>query len=323
MDRLRSLTTFVRVVELGSLAAAARDLGMSPAMAGNHIRSLEAWFAAPLLLRTTRQQRLTDAGHEVLAEARNVLAGMTALERTAERTGDLSGPIRLSASVAVGRHYVAPALRELLRRHPRLSVELRLSDYPEDLVRSALDLAVRNGPLSGGEASLVARMIARQPLQLAASPGYLAAAGTPKTLAEIERRSTVRYCRDGRPRAWPFPTEGGLIHLDPPTSFIADDVESLCDAARDGLGIALLPGPLLDPYFADGSLVRVLPDQPPSMIDIYLVRPNALYPSQKVLEVADFLADAIPRAMRLKPLGVANTAAANTRPAPPQVTKLV
>ncbi len=79
MDRLRSLTTFVRVVELGSLAAAARDLGMSPAMAGNHIRSLEAWFAAPLLLRTTRQQRLTDAGHEVLAEARNVLAGMTAL----------------------------------------------------------------------------------------------------------------------------------------------------------------------------------------------------------------------------------------------------
>lgn len=298
MNRLKSLAVFVRVVELGSFAAAARDLGLSPAMVGNHVRALERWFSAPLLVRTTRQQSLTDAGHEVLTRARHVLAGMTALEAMAENQEEPSGPLRLSAPIGIGRHFVAPALRGLAQRFPGLQVELRLSDVPEDMVKSGLDLAVRNGPLLGGEASLVARVIARQALHLAASPKYLAACGALRTLGDLQQHKTIRYCRNGRPRPWLFPSDGTVEQIDPPTAFMADDIESLCDAARDGLGITWLPAWLLAPHIAAGSLERILPEQEPFVIDTYLIRPATPHPSAKVLLAADVLAKEISRRLK-------------------------
>jgi DNA-binding transcriptional LysR family regulator len=298
MSRLKSLAVFARVAELGSFAGAARDFGMSPAMVGNHIRALEEWFSTPLLLRTTRQQSLTDAGHGVLAKARHVLAGMAALESLAEAREEPSGSLRLSAPVGIGRHFVAPVLRNLARSYPKLQVELRLSDAPEDLVKSGLDLAVRNGPLPGGEASLVARVIARQPLLLAASPDYLATHGSPRTLGDLLQHKTVRYSRNGRPRPWLFPSNEGMEQIDPPAAFMADDIESLCDAAREGLGIAWLPAWLVAAHVAAGSLVLVLPRQDPLVIDTYLIRQASPHVPAKVTLAADALAQGISRLLK-------------------------
>ncbi|WP_262299856.1 LysR family transcriptional regulator [Microvirga sesbaniae] len=299
MSRLKSLTVFVRVAELGSFAAAARDLGLSPAMVGNHIRALEEWFSTPLLLRTTRQQSLTDAGQEVLGKARHVLAGMAALESFAEQSQEPSGPLRLSAPVGIGRHVVAPALRGLARRYPELKVELRLSDLPEDMVKSSLDLAIRNGPLPGDEASLIARVIARQPLILAASPSYLAAYASPRTLGDLLQHKTIRYSRNGRPRPWLFPSGESVELIDPPTAFMSDDIETLCDAAREGLGITWLPDWLLAPHIAAGTLAIVLPEQKPWEIDTYLIRLASPHTSPKVLHAAEYVAKEV--SQRLTP----------------------
>jgi DNA-binding transcriptional LysR family regulator len=297
MSRLKSLAVFIRVAELGSFAAAARDLGMSPAMVGNHIRALEEWFSTPLLLRTTRQQSLTDAGQEVLMKARYVLAGMDALDALAQGSEEPSGPLRLSAPIGIGRHFVAPALRNLAQSYPKLQVELRLSDVPEDLVKSGLDLAVRNGPLPGDEASIVARVIARQPLLLAASPDYLAAYGSPQTLGDLLHHKTVRYSRNGRPRPWLFPSDEVVEQIDPPAAFMADDIESLCDAARAGLGITWLPAWLVVPHISAGSLELVLPDQDPLVIETYLIRQASAHVSAKVRLAADTLSDIIARTL--------------------------
>lgn len=298
MDPLTSLSVFVRVVDLGSFAAAGRALGLSPSMVGNHVRALEARVAAPLLLRTTRQQSLTDAGAELLQRARGILEAMSGLDQMADRTADLAGPLRLSAPLGIGRHWVAPALRHFLHAHPGLEIDLQLSDQPKDLLATGLDLVVRNGPLLGSQASLVARVVARQSLILAAAPDYLAAAGAPARLDDLLRHRTLRYSRDGRARPWLFPTADGMIQLDPPTGFMADDIGTLCDAALEGAGICWLPDWLLRPHLAAGRLVPVLADQPALGIDVFLVRPNAPYPPRKLLLAADFLAQAIARQAR-------------------------
>jgi DNA-binding transcriptional LysR family regulator len=299
MDRLKSLDVFARVATLGSLAAAARDTGLSPAMVGNHVRALEAWFAKPLLVRTTRRQALTDAGREVLAEARSIQAGLDALERIRERGDEPSGILRVAAPLGIGRHHVAPLLRTLANRHPRLEIELRLSDFAEDLVTSGVDLAVRNGPLTGNESSLVARAAARQFLLLAAAPAYLEKAGRLWTLGDLMSHRAVRYSRHGRPRPWLFPNGDDLLQYDPPTAFMADEIDTLRDAACEGLGICWLPDWLLAECFAEGTLERVLPEAQMLVIDTYIVRPALQHPPGKVLLAADFLAKGLGRSMML------------------------
>ncbi|MDP9810182.1 DNA-binding transcriptional LysR family regulator [Rhizobium tibeticum] len=288
MDQLKALKVFCRIIELGSFAAAARDLGLSPAMVGNHVRALEEWYGTPLLLRTTRQQNLTEEGREVAERATAILAEMTALEEVAKRGSDPEGHVRISAPVGIGRYFVAPIMRRLSLQYPKLRVELRLSDQPEDLVRSGVDLAIRNGPLVGGE-SLIARVVARRPLVLAAAPAYASTSGMPASLDDLRSHRTVRYCRDGRPRPWLFPTDEGLVQLDPPTGFMSDDIEALRDAAVDGVGITWLPDWLLASHFEDGSLVQVMPNQPAFSIETFLVRPHAAL-TKRVALLNDVLA---------------------------------
>ncbi|MEF0941636.1 LysR family transcriptional regulator [Rhizobium sp. BR 362] len=288
MDQLKALKVFSRTIELGSFAAAARDLGLSPAMVGNHVRALEEWFGTPLLRRTTRQQNLTEEGRELAQRAAAILAEMTELEELAKRGSDPEGHVRISAPLGIGRRFVAPIIRHVSLQYPKLRLELRLSDQPEDMVRSGLDLAIRNGPLVGGE-SMIARVLARRPLVLAAAPAYAKTFGLPASLDDLRDHRTVRYCRDGRPRQWLFPTDEGLVQLDPPTGFMSDDIEALRDAALDGVGITWLPDWLLASHFDDGSLMQVMPEQPAFSVETFLVRPDVAL-TQRVAVVRDALA---------------------------------
>jgi DNA-binding transcriptional LysR family regulator len=288
MNHLHALRVFARVIELGSFAAAARDLGLSPATVGNHVRALEKWFGASLLLRTTRQQSLTEEGREVARYATAIIASLSALEDVARRNLDPAGPVRISAPIGIGRHFVAPAVQRLLQRYPKLRIDLHLSDQVEDLVKSRLDIAVRNGPLVGGE-GLIARSVARQTMLLGAAPAYAEKAGLPTTLDELRAHKAVCYSQGGRPRLWLFPTAEGMVQIDPTPNFMATDIETLCDAALCGLGIIWQPEWLLAPHFESGALLPVMADKPAMTIDTYLVRPDAP-PPHRVRVAADFLA---------------------------------
>ena len=297
MSRFESLSIFVRVVDFGSFAAAARDLGLSPAMVGNHVRSLEEWSGAPLLLRTTRQHSLTDRGQQVLAQARILLGNMEALEALNQRIDHLTGPLHIAAPVGLGRHHVGPIMRTFAVDHPALQIELRLSDAVEDIIKGGLDLAIRNGPISGNEASIVTRVIARQELWLVAAPRYLDQAGLPGSMEDLMQHRTVRYSRHGRPRAWAFPDKEKTIQIDPPTAFMADDIDTLLDAAREGCGISLLPDWLVASSSNDGSLQRVLASQPALVIETYLVRASVRVLSPKLRQASDYLSTELPHSM--------------------------
>lgn len=298
MNRFDSLTVFARVVKLGSFAAAARDLDISPAMVGNHVRALESWFGAPLLLRTTRQQTLTDLGHEVTKRSADVLDSMLALDNIASRKSRLNGVLHISAPLGIGRHYIAPALRKFAALHENLQVDLQLSDKLEDMVRGGYDLAVRSGPLLGNEASLIARLLVRQKLFLVASPGYLNRSGAPKTIDDLRFHKTVRYSRHGRPRSWYLNYGGETIKLDPPTAFMVDSVETLCDAVCDDVGIGWLPEWLVNRFLQDGRLQRVLPRVPPYIVETFLIWPASKTIPLKVRMAGDYLTTEIERTMR-------------------------
>jgi DNA-binding transcriptional LysR family regulator len=298
MDRLESLQVLVRVVELGSFSAAAKDVGISPAMVGNHIRALEQTMNGALIVRTTRRQSLTELGQRVLDQARIVLRGVTELEQLGDQPAALSGMLRISAPLAVGRHHVAPALRKLVATHPALVPELRLSDQVEDLVLAGLDLVVRNGPLVGNEASLVARVVAQQALLLVAAPSYLERMGRPRGLDDLKHHKAICYSRHGRPRSWMFPAADGVVQIDPPVVFMSDDAETLVEMAVAGVGIAWVPDWMASGAIARGELERVLPGQRPYVIPTYIIRPAIERPAARVSVAAAFLAEELTASLR-------------------------
>jgi DNA-binding transcriptional LysR family regulator len=166
------------------------------------------------------------------------------------------------------------------------------------LPKPRLDLAIRNGPVPGNETSLIARVIARQELVLVAAPTYLDRAGDPASLDALMRHRTVRYSRHSRPRSWSFEVDAQILQIDPPTAFMADHIETLLDAAYEGAGIARLPSWLVAEGLRDGRLRRVLPHEPPPIINVYLVRPVTRIVPTRVMMVGDYLATTLAQSMK-------------------------
>src|SRR5689334_13589793 len=178
MDRFDELAAFVRTVDRGSQAAAARELGVTPAMVGRYIRALEDRLGARLLNRTTTTQSLTEVGAAFHARATSVLEQLEAAEdAVAERQAAPRGILRVCAPMSFGVRYLAPATAGFGALHPALRIELTMNDRVLDLVEEGYDMAVRIGHLR--DSSLIARRIAPCRVVLCAAPSYLARNGTP------------------------------------------------------------------------------------------------------------------------------------------------
>src|SRR6202048_930857 len=148
MDRLTSMAVFVRVADLGSFAAAAKDLRLSPTMVGKHMRHLEQRLGSLLVNRSTRRQSLTELGRNYVDHCRHVLEEIDAGEALAEESMRTPrGRIRVGSSLTFGAHALAPALVPFLKRYPEITVELELSDRMADPVDDGLDVAIRVGTL--------------------------------------------------------------------------------------------------------------------------------------------------------------------------------
>jgi DNA-binding transcriptional LysR family regulator len=246
--------------------------GISPTMAGNHLRGLEKRLGLQLLVRTTRRQRLTAFGEGYYARCREILALIADTDRQAE-TQRLApaGTLRVSAPVSFGTYGLTPRLGAYLARHPHVTLDLVLSDRVQDLVEEGIDIAIRIGELA--DSSLVARPLAPYVMWCCAAPGYLAQRGTPERLADLEAHD----CLGMDPRAlsqWraqtgtPFgPLPPGRLHL--------SNGPALRLAALQGLGVILQPAFLLQDDVATGNLVRLFQGQE-------LTRPlTALYPQTR------------------------------------------
>jgi len=295
MDRLAGIQEFVAVVDAGGFSTAAEKLHLSRSAVGKTIARLEARLGVRLCHRTTRSFTLTSDGHTFYEHCLGVLAAIDAGEASvASEKNEPSGRLRLSVPVLFGRRCVAPVIFELARQHPQLRFEVSFTDRPVDLVAEGYDLVVRNAGLPD-TADLVARRIARQRMTICAAPSYLAAHGTPATLDDIASHQAILYGQNGNIRSWLFPDGKKGYRTAPVHSRVVfDDLETVADAAADGLGLAWLPYWLIDDRVSEGKLVRVLADVESMVFDTHAVWPKAPFMPTRIRILIDTLAERLP-----------------------------
>jgi DNA-binding transcriptional LysR family regulator len=298
MDRLTSMSVFVRAVDLGSFAATATALGLSAPMVGKHVRFLEERLGVRLLNRTTRRQSLTEFGRAYYERCRTVLAEAEAADAlAADQLGEPRGKLRVALPVLFGRRCVLPILLDLARRHPQLELDLAFGDGFVDLAEGGHDLAIRTGELHDA-ANLVTRRVARQRMIVCAAPSYLAAHGAPARLADLADHDALIYRRSGGVRPWLFPREEGPpVEVMPRHRLRLDDLEAIADAAVLGMGLAWLPSWLVRERLRAGELVELLPGEGRLPYDVHALWLQTPHLAPKVRVAIDALAAELPGLM--------------------------
>lgn len=263
-DDLASLAVFVRVAECRGFSAAARRLGLSKAAVSARVSALERALGVALLARTTRSVGLTDAGRRLLAHARQALEEAEAGIAAAREAGaQPSGLVRITAPSAIGRRLLVPEVAPFLAAHPRVALDLMMSDAVLDLAGEGFDLAIRH--TASPPETFVAWALRPVAWHLVASPGYLAARGCPEAPRDLAAHDCVFYPREGAGGAtWRLRGPDGAVEaVRVAGRFRANDSEALCRVVEDGAGIGLLPDFTCGAALAAGRLVRVLPAHEP------------------------------------------------------------
>jgi DNA-binding transcriptional LysR family regulator len=253
------LEAFIKVAERLSVSAAANDLDLGKAVVSKRVAQLESRLKVTLFSRSTRKIALTPAGEAYLDFARRALREVdAAAERLRELRSELSGRIRVSATVSWGQRVLALHLPEFVRLHPAVELELNLSDRLVDLAVERTDLALR-WTAAAAPPGLVVEPAATVRWWVVAAPGYLAQAGTPRKPSDLAAHECLSYWRETSDDTWVLADARSQRHtVQVGARFHANDVEAVTAAALAGLGLALLPDYLCEPALADGRLVQVL-----------------------------------------------------------------
>ena len=291
MDRFAELAAFVRTVDRGSQAAAARELGVTPAMVGRYIRALEDRLGARLLNRTTTNQSLTEAGSAFHARAAALLEQLEAAEDVvADRQAAPRGLLRVSGPMSFGVRYLAAAVAGFGALHPGLRVELSLNDRVVDLVEEGYDLAVRIGRLA--DSSLVARRLAPCRVAVCAAPAYLAQHGAPEGPEDLREHKCLLYSYAANGGTWRFVrADGREVRVEVDGPLTANNGDAVLAASLEGAGVLLQPTFIVGDALREGRLVRLLPGWGAPELAVYAVYPSARHLSPKVRSCVDFLAE--------------------------------
>ena len=279
MDRLTAMSSFVRVVERGSFAAAAATADMSPAMIGNHIRFLENRLGEPLLNRSTRRQVLTDFGRDYYERCRHILQEVEAAEAAHRADAGLSGILRVTAPNVLGATVLPAAITRYVRQNPGMKVDLVLDDDRLDLLIERIDLALRIGPLA--DSSMVQRALPPVPLVPCAAPEYLARRGRPAKPIDLAEHDCLDFFTAG-PSVWRFRTPDGPMPVPITGPIRANSGQALRMFALDGLGIAMPPWPLVKRDLEEGTLCEVLRGYTPEPLPLHLLALSGRMDTPKV-----------------------------------------
>ncbi len=268
MSNFKEITAFVSVASRGSLSAAARAEGVTPAMMGRRIDALEERLGVKLLLRTTRKLSLTFEGSAFLEDCQRILNDLANAEASVSLGGvKASGHIKVSAPAGFGRRHVAPVVRDFLAANPEVTCSLDLSDRLVDLVNEGVDCSIRIGELS--DSSLVSVRLADNRRVVVASPVYLARSGVPETPDDLLRHDCLSLDPQ---RGWVFAdTEvpGQTRTIKVSGRFECNDGTVLRDWALGGIGLAWRSMWEVERDLASGALVSVL--------DAYAAPPTGIY----------------------------------------------
>lgn len=302
MDRLTAMQTFVRVVESGSFSAVARELNATQSAVSKQVASLERTLGARLLSRTTRSLDLTEEGERYFEQARRLVAEIAEVENSF-RQGEqqLTGWLRVAASVGFGRLKLLPLVKSFLAAHPGVKIDLRLNDGFVDLVEQGIDVAVRIGELS--DSSLVAKRIGTSKRVLVASRQYLRSlpkgVKPPRMPEDLQHMNCIVYTELATQNAWSFTAGAGAaveigtkVTVRAQGNLQTNSSEVVRAAVLSGMGIGFSPTWLFEEELASGELQVLLPDWPAPSIPVHLISPSQRRQSAKVKAFADHLAAA-------------------------------
>ncbi len=257
MDVLGLINTFIRVVENGSIAAAARAKGMSPAAVSQSLSRLEAHVGVRLLSRTTRSMTLTENGQRYFEKVRHIPHDIELASQAAANETKPQGPLCIATTAAFGRHVLAPIMPAFKASFPDIDIELIGTDRNVDHRREGVDVSIRIEAQLNDQ--LIARKIASLPFIFCAAPAYLERAGTPQAPEELSQHACLvfRYPTDRRFLPWTFKVNGQPVNAKLNPSFISDDIDILAQLAVNGGGIARLASFVAQPLI-DSGLLRSL-----------------------------------------------------------------
>ncbi|MGJ7551017.1 LysR family transcriptional regulator [Pseudomonas alloputida] len=259
--RSGEMEVFAKVVDEGSLSAAARGLGLTPSAVSRIIARAEQRLGTRLLLRTTRAITLTTEGEAYLRGARRILADLLEVEEAITDQGVPRGRLRVSAALGHGRLTVVPLLTAFSARYPQVVVDLTLSDEIADIHGGQADVALRFGPLP--DSSLSARCIGHTGQVVVASPEYLARCGTPQVPEDLTQHNCLRFNFRRAAPDWPFRREGEDYSLKVTGNIECSSGEALAQLARLGAGIARIGTFTVVDELKNGQLVALLEDYNP------------------------------------------------------------
>jgi DNA-binding transcriptional LysR family regulator len=289
MDKFKELNTFVEVAQRGSLSAAAREEGITPAMVGRRIDQLEERLGVKLFKRSTRKVTLTPEGttfyedcHRILDELRGAEDSLTLGAKSA------SGRLIITAPTAFGRKHIAPHLPGFLAEHPNLNITLHLSERLVDLKNERFDLAIRIADLKS--ADLIAAKLARNHRVVCAAPAYFKRAGKPKVLADLLRHNClVTSTEDGVADQWSFQEKGKPVTVKVGGNLQCNDGEVLTRWSISGEGLAWRSAWEVSEEVKRGRLITVLDEFAFPGNNIYAVYPERRLLPAKVKFFIDYL----------------------------------
>ena len=289
MDTFSDLAFFTTLIRLGTLAAAAQEMGVTPPSVSKRLANLEARLGVRLLNRTTRRTSLTPEGEIYVGEGARVLAEMDALEkRVAGAKAVPRGQMKISATLGFGRRHMAPALSKFAKAFPEVEVQLDLSDKPVNLVEQGYDALIRFGELP--DARLTARMLAYNKRLLCAAPSYLKRVGNPVQPSELQRHPCL-FIRESDETFGTWHLRSGnrreSVKVRGPLS--SNDGDCALSWALDGHGILMRSQWDAAPYLRSGRLRPVLIDWELPPADIYIVFPTKANMTAKTRVFVDFM----------------------------------
>ena len=288
MNKFDDLEVFAQVVSAGSLSAAGRELGLSPAVVSKRLRRLEERIGTRLIQRTTRQISLTEAGQGYYERIVAVLAGIEEAEAfVTRRSQQARGLLKVSAPSTFGRLHIAPHLKAFMGANPDLSVSLSLTDRYVDIVAEGFDIAIRIGELS--DSSLVARQLAPVRRILCAAPSYIAENGMPESIDELDSHVCLPPHNN---EPWKLEGPDGPLFYRPTGPLMTDSSEVIRESLISGLGVALRSTWDVSQELKDGKLVQVLPDYRGSRnVAVYAIYASRRFLPTKVRVFVDYLAE--------------------------------
>lgn len=294
MDLFQAMSVYVKVVETGSMTAAARECAISTTMVGNHLRALEQRLGVSLLKRTTRRQRLTEFGQAYYQRCLEVLGLVADSEQLAEQAlGEPIGTLRITAPLTFGSERLAPALCGFSRRYPQIKLDVVLTNQRMDLLDNGFDVGIRMGTLPSSS-RLIARPLHDYTLTICAAPEYLAKRSIPLHPDDLQAHDCLSFAYlagddwSATEKHWVLSGPEGEVQVPVAGPLIMNSSAGLYQAARAGMGIVMLPDALVEQDLRDGRLIALLPEYRLPSRPMHLIYPQDRYRLPKLRSFVDY-----------------------------------